>query len=514
MLAVLIYHLLPPATTFRLSGGYLGVDIFFVLSGFLITTLLLDEHRQTGSIDLRRFFVRRALRLLPALLLLLAAAALAALSADLDIYEPDQIIYERVVIAGDYNLLSRWLSIVATLFPVSNGVIATSHHTGPLSVAWSLAIEDQFYMLWPLILLFLLSRLHQRKRILLYVAVGIVVSASLRVALLLQGASLHHLFAATYTRADALLMGCALGLAASDGLLPVASRARRTLTAGGFVSGAWILWLFATDDGTGERFHYAGGYTAVAGATALFLAYLLIAPNSVLARALGTPVLTLLGRVSYGVYLWHAFILWHFRLVFGRGVTGLVLALLATALIAAVSYRFVELPCLRLKDRFQPPLHGQRRPPDGPGRHASVMPLGRGMAIGTLIVLTIAALPGLWLWTSGSAAYVYTPPQGGRNVPLARSDETSNDEVRDPTREARRMKRLDRQVRARADAKSEVATPSPTLAATASSSPQPRPEVGARSDTDARRDRTARAGDRVRPERVRESSGTPSAPPS
>ena len=195
VLSVLLYH------TGVLRGGWIGVDTFFVLSGYLITSLLLAEHDRTGGIALKAFWGRRARRLLPALFLLLAGVGLfAALVATAE---------ARSVIRQD---LWGALTYAAT-GSTSSGARATGRpftQPSPLAHIWSLAIEEQFYLVWPLVAWWALRRGGAR-RLVTVAAAGGVVLAAWAIGLAWTGASVDRIYLGTDTRAPALLLGATLG---------------------------------------------------------------------------------------------------------------------------------------------------------------------------------------------------------------------------------------------------------------------------------------------------------------
>jgi len=195
-----------------LPAGYVGVDMFFVLSGFLITALLLREHDSAQRINLGAFYVRRALRLIPALLILTLLLCGAA-----TLLHPPEL-------ARHY-----YIGSLAALFFVGNWIMALdpangSLVMGPLAPTWSLGVEEQFYLVWPLVLGWMLAH---RVRIGGVVISGIVASAAWRVWLSYEGVHPWRIYCATDTRADALLIGCLLAvlLARSDIAHRVSGRA-------------------------------------------------------------------------------------------------------------------------------------------------------------------------------------------------------------------------------------------------------------------------------------------------
>jgi peptidoglycan/LPS O-acetylase OafA/YrhL len=299
-----------------LRGGQVGVTLFFVLSGFLITSLLVEELRVSGRLDLRRFYLRRALRLLPALLTLLVAVAFGMFLEG-----------RSAQVAGD---------VLPPLLYFGNWVNASGGDLYLLSHTWSLSVEEQFYLVWPVSLL-LLTRTKRPIAWAACIAVGLVI---VRLALFAGGASADRLEAGSDTRGDALLIGCVAALLVSTGHQP--ARARGLLLIGGVSLGATLL---VADPGM-----YVWGYSAAALAGAAIILGAVSGDGGLLTWG----PLPFFGRISYGLYLWHFPI---------RGVlyaTDLPLAVRAALMLALafgmalLSYRYVELPFLRLKGRIQP----------------------------------------------------------------------------------------------------------------------------------------------------------------
>jgi peptidoglycan/LPS O-acetylase OafA/YrhL len=342
ILAVMSYHL------GFIRGGFLGVDIFFVLSGFLITTLLTDEWIRSGSISFRKFYMRRALRLLPALVVLAITCDFATVIFARLYWPPEAFV---PVVFG-----MAYASLVA-LFYVTNWVMISGQTLWILGHTWSLSIEEQFYVLWPLCLLALLKWIRHRGLILSFLTLGIASSLILRIALVRADAPVTRVFVGLDTRFDELLIGCMVGVLCSWGLLAT-SRRSQLLLAAGAVAGAATLAVLLWKASSKEPAMLQGGLTVAAGSAGVLIADIVARPAGWLARALGREPLVGIGRISYGLYLWH------FPIVYGCGaliVDGsrpdlprAALAIGLTFVAAIASFRWVERPMLRLKRRFEP----------------------------------------------------------------------------------------------------------------------------------------------------------------
>ncbi len=334
--AVLTFH----SEAFFLVGGFIGVDLFFVVSGFLITTLLVQERRTNGRVDLLGFYARRALRLTPAVLGLLAA------------------LWAAVLVFGDRFSTGPVLmakATAATLLYMANWVLAIGLLDGwpaALGHLWSLAIEEQFYLVWPLILIGCLSTRHPFRTALLVSLSLAAASALWRANLTLEGASFGRRYFGTDTRADGILLGCALGLVVTYKGLPVERVRRAALVFGGLVL---TVALFVANNGA-NAMHIWGFAVVSVAAAALVLGT--VEPPRAIERVLTWRPLVQLGRISYGLYLWHGviyYLLHHTASVMVLPTPVLGVLEVGLSLIAAVgSYIVIERPALRLKKRFSP----------------------------------------------------------------------------------------------------------------------------------------------------------------
>lgn len=341
VLAVLLFH----AGVSGVGGGLLGVDVFFVLSGFLITSLLCREYLATKTIGLRFFWGGRARRLLPALfILLLGVAAYAyAFRSSLNLSS----------IRGD--ALSTLLYVANWHFVLSGqSYFSRSLAPSPLLHMWSLSVEEQYYLVWPFVALFVLRR--GGLRALSWVAaIGALLSALLMASLYLTGFSSDRLYYGSDTRAQALLVGSTLAAVLTARrwnavVAPTTRTPRHRVVAAmlGAGASAWLLWACHAFDGEGA-FLYCGGFLLVALGAGALVGLATTGRGSVLAKVCSLRPLTYIGRISYGLYLYH----WPLFLTMDQARTGLSgVALLsarlgATLAVAAASFHFVEQPIRR-----------------------------------------------------------------------------------------------------------------------------------------------------------------------
>ena len=340
--AVVLFHSGLPG----FSGGYLGVDTFFVLSGFLITSLLLAELAANGRISFGAFWLRRARRLLPALLLMLVVVVLIGRFS----LDPDGFHRLRVDALAALGYVANWRMIWR-----GSDYFAATADPSLVQHTWSLGIEEQFYGLWPLLVAgvaLIWSAARWRRALLIGCVAGAAVSAIVT-AILFRPEDPDRAYYGTDSRAQALLIGAALAVAFDR--QPVRPRRILAVAAGAGAVVTAVLWSAA---GTPSAPMFRGGLTVAALSTAAVLAHITTDPASRFARVLGFAPIAWLGRVSYGVYLWH----WPvFELLTadrtGWAGPGLLAArLLATMALTVVSYYAVEMPIRRLRLRPRPRL--------------------------------------------------------------------------------------------------------------------------------------------------------------
>jgi peptidoglycan/LPS O-acetylase OafA/YrhL len=321
----------------HLTGGYLGVDLFFVLSGFLITSLLLAESDRTGSIGLGGFWARRARRLLPALAgLLVGVAFYCVLFADAS--ELNRIRGDALATLG---YVANWRAIV-------NGqdYWALFQSPSPLEHTWSLAIEEQFYVVWPLLFFGILALCKAwTAKAVLITSLTLAAASSVLMFVLYDSSNISRVYYGTDTRATALLLGVALAAWLSI-WGPVKSRAGRlALEGAGFVGLAVLMYAWFTIDGE-DALLYQGGFLVLGLAVIAVIAAAAHPEAGALSRVLSSRPLCLLGIISYGVYLWH----WPVYVVLDASRTGLdgwglfAVRVGVTLVIAVTSYLVLESP--------------------------------------------------------------------------------------------------------------------------------------------------------------------------
>jgi peptidoglycan/LPS O-acetylase OafA/YrhL len=335
LLGHIAFFLVPSANGEFFRSGFLGVDLFFVLSGFLITTLLLQRHGREPH-PIARFYARRALRLMPALIALLTV---------------------NLIVAAFFSssfadaLRSYGVSLTYTTNWAELHDVAISKY---ILHFWSLAVEGQFYLVWPLVL-FGLLRLGLGRREIIAVLVGVVLGVALwRAIHWWNGEQWLRLYLRTDLRADSLLVGAILALLPYDQLVRRVPAWARSVV--GFVALAWIV---AAAQGLKQwsDFLYLGGFTLIAFVAAAAIA-MALQPGSAYYNVLATAPMVFLGRISYSLYLWHFPVFWVIadNTESWAPAARVIVGVPAAVLLATGSYYFVERPALRLKARL-----GKRR---------------------------------------------------------------------------------------------------------------------------------------------------------
>ena len=364
VLAVIVYH----ANKSWLPGGFLGVEVFFVISGYLITLLLINESQQQGRISFKRFWIRRARRLLPAMWTLLLGVTMYA-----SLFEREELGKLRGDVIAAFVYVFNWFKIW------SGSSYFDASALDPLRHLWSLAVEEQFYLVWPLLIALVMKRFGRRPAKLGIIFLGISIAISLYVAtsyaagvrgtpietpeqyISLFGhavSRLDFLFLGTLGRSGGLFMGAALAFwYRPDMFVSTAKSSDRHVVSVFGVAGiaglAYLMWVFRdvitipeTGDVRGYDPLFQGGFLLV-GVASVAVITAAVHPHSFIGnKVLGNPVFTYLGRRSYGLYLYHWPVYQLYRKVSSNYLSlaqFVVLSLIVLAL-TEISYRFIEMP--------------------------------------------------------------------------------------------------------------------------------------------------------------------------
>ena len=340
IIGVLLYH----SGIDWMPGGFLGVDVFFVLSGFLITSLILEEYDRSGRVDFRRFYLGRARRLLPAVLVMLIIVGIAVLI----VYRDALSAFREDALATVLYLNNWWYIVVDQSYFESMGRPPLLKHL------WSLAVEEQFYLIWPAIALFLMRR-GGRPLVRRIAVLAALASTGWMAFIAIRGgypidADPSRAYFGTDSHSMGLLVGAALATVWRPGRLSTSiPRGARTLVTGIGVATVAVIFAFYTLVGEFTPWLYRGGFLALAVFTAVLIAAA-THPASPLGPLLGIGVLRYIGRRSYGIYLWH----WPIFMVTRPGIdvpwsepVAFVVRMALTFAIAEVSYRVVEMPIRR-----------------------------------------------------------------------------------------------------------------------------------------------------------------------
>jgi peptidoglycan/LPS O-acetylase OafA/YrhL len=341
VIGVLLYH----ADLTWISGGFLGVDVFFVLSGFLITTLILEEYDRAGGIDFSRFYLGRARRLLPALVLMLAAVAVAAA-----FFYRDVASQVRADTLASIFYVNNWWYILndASYFEFIGRPPLLKH-------LWSLAVEEQFYLVWPAVAYLVMKRAGRRGvRI---TALGLAILSTTWMILLSARNGYpdftdpSRAYFGTDSHAMGLLIGAALATVWRPGRLraDIPRGAKAIITGAGIAALLTVIGFFVFVGEFTPWMYQEGGFLVLALVVALLIA-MATHPASPLGGWLGTQPWRYVGQRSYGLYLWH----WPIFMVTRPnldvpldGIPLLVVRLALTFAIAELSFRLVEMPIRR-----------------------------------------------------------------------------------------------------------------------------------------------------------------------
>jgi peptidoglycan/LPS O-acetylase OafA/YrhL len=341
VIGVILYHLNIP----WFQGGFAGVTVFFVLSGYLITDILIDEWNKHNKIDYLRFMIRRFRRLAPALLSMIFIVTLLVIFTNHPSFEKLRTDFlPSLLYVTNWWYIFHEVSYFDSFGPAS-----------PLTHTWSLAIEEQFYLIWPLLVILGFTFIKRKRFRLLAILAGVVISSSLMAFLYAPGDDPSRVYYGTDTRAFSLLLGATLACVwPSQRLSKTLPRhASWVLEIVGITGLVLIIIMFMVTSQF-DSLHYQGGMLLISVITALVVATF-AHPASKLAKWLSMKPITWIGVRSYGIYLWHYPIIILTTPIVntdGLNVWRITLQIGATLFISALSYQYVETPIRTGKIKF------------------------------------------------------------------------------------------------------------------------------------------------------------------
>ncbi|MEP9414231.1 acyltransferase family protein [Gordonia sp. VNQ95] len=330
---VVLYHLHVPG----FSSGLLGVGVFFTLSGFLITSLLLATRARTGGFELKRFWLARARRLIPAVLLVLGTSLIAAAIA-----MPDKLAKFSWQALSALFYVNNWYNIGS-----SDSYFDRFSGPGPFDHLWSLSIEEQFYLFWPLLLGLLLLVFKKRIWVTLVILALALVSFLLLNGVAHAGFDNTRAYEGTDTRAGGLLLGAALAFWWPARARTVSHNQRCTIDVFALAGLGLMVYLIATTpDGSLSLYQNVIALLSIATVAVLIAT---VVPESLVATVLAIPPLRWIGERSYGIYLWHMPIIAFMPATFRseKPVTTGIIVVVTTLILSSLSWRYVEDPIRR-----------------------------------------------------------------------------------------------------------------------------------------------------------------------
>jgi peptidoglycan/LPS O-acetylase OafA/YrhL len=342
VLAVMFYHLelLVPWLGPISHGGFLGVDIFFVLSGFLITSVLLKEQSKTGQINLKNFYMRRIFRLIPAYWVFLAVLFL------FGNYLLSPLAAKTIYDNYSYNFILAFLYLMNW-----NRASAETAVAGNLNHTWSLSIEEQFYIFWSLVMYLAFSEKRSRKTIFFITIGSVAVVICWRIGRALNGTPYDVMYYSTDTRIDALLIGCAASMIYMWKLVPASFFKTAYFNLLVFVMYIGAVWVFFNASSKDISL-YTALLPLFTASTAIIILWLMTREKTPVHFLLENKFLGWIGKISYGLYLWH-FLAYEFsKETFSSAEVQITAGIILAFAVSALSYYLVEQPFLKIKNRF------------------------------------------------------------------------------------------------------------------------------------------------------------------
>ncbi|MGM0215501.1 acyltransferase family protein [Enterococcus sp. AZ109] len=333
VIGVILYHLLPS----QMRGGFLGVPVFFVVSGYLITDLLVQEWKQNGRIKLGQFYIRRMKRLYPALVTMLIAS-----SAYITLFQRNLLNNLRGNVISSLLYVNNW-------WQINHGLSYFDRFAGesPFTHIWSLAVETQNYLIWPIVFILLMRFVKNRGKIFITISVVVLISAIWMAILFTPGQDPTRVYYGTDTRLFSILMGSGLAFIWPSTRLKakIPKQAKKVLNTIGLVSLVLLIaaFLFLND---GTTFLYYGGMFLIS-----LLCVILVAitahPGASLNKWLTNPLFTWIGKRSYGIYLYQFPVMIFYEAKFNVAdhlILHTIIEIVLILLITELSYRYIEKP--------------------------------------------------------------------------------------------------------------------------------------------------------------------------
>ncbi|MBQ0140296.1 MAG: acetyltransferase [Kurthia sp.] len=333
VLAVILYHL----HIKWIDGGFLGVTVFFVLSGYLITDLLVNEYEKTGKIDFKAFWIKRFRRLLPALTVMLIV-----IGTWITLFQRSFLVGLRGEILAAFTYISNWYYVFQ-----EHSYFTKFAPPSPLQHMWSLAVEEQFYIIWPILMLIALKFIPSKGKLAVLILLLSFVSTEAMAFMFTPDEDPSRVYFGTDTRAFSILLGAALAIVWPSAKLSanVTNDLKRTLNIAGVVSLLALLLMMVVIQEDGSFLYYGGMYLASA-VTAVLIA-VIVHPASSIGKLFSFKPLLWIGTRSYGIYIWH------FPIIVLLGIavktetistTKILLALALTFILSLLSWKYIEDP--------------------------------------------------------------------------------------------------------------------------------------------------------------------------
>ena len=334
VMGVIFYHLMP----YNIQGGYLGVPIFFVLSGYLITDLLNQELQQNGRIDILAFYKRRVKRLYPGLVTMIFVTV-----AYITLFQRSLLTNIRQIMITNFVYVYNWFQVIHR-----ESYFDKFGPQSPFTHLWSLSIEGQFYLFWPLLLTFLWVVIRKKQPIFDVVFIGAFLSALLMAVLYKEGQDPSRVYYGTDTRMFSILLGAALSILWPSTSLKkkIPNVAKHTLNIAGIISLILIIWMFFNMPGE-SALTYHGGMFFFSLLSAIFIAAV-AHPGADMDGLMTNRLFSWLGKRSYGIYLYQypVMVFYEARVtnIAGHPWLNAFIEIIIIVVVSHLSYTYIERP--------------------------------------------------------------------------------------------------------------------------------------------------------------------------